>query len=60
LSRSHGWVIIRVAAIGRIYSGWSSKRADFLTPPEHDAAEIRCYVGDAGGDLIEVGESTRG
>ena len=34
--------------------------ADFLTLPHQRVTEIRCYVGDPDGHVIEVGQSTRG
>lgn len=37
---------------------WSAKGARFLTPPIHRGAEIRCYMRDPDGQLIEVGEAT--
>ncbi|MGH2883646.1 MAG: VOC family protein, partial [Solirubrobacteraceae bacterium] len=30
----------------------------FLTPPKQHATEIRCYVRDPDGYLIEVGQTT--
>ena len=48
---------IRVADIEAVYSDWSSRGADFLTPPKQHAAEIRCYIRDPDGHLIEVGQS---
>lgn len=49
---------IRVADIQQIYEDWSAKGANFLTPPMDRGAEIRCYVRDPDGHLIEVGQST--
>jgi catechol 2,3-dioxygenase-like lactoylglutathione lyase family enzyme len=48
---------IRVANIQEIYEGWSSKGAQFLTPPIDRGAEIRCYLHDPDGHLIEVGQA---
>jgi catechol 2,3-dioxygenase-like lactoylglutathione lyase family enzyme len=50
---------IRVADIQACYEDWSSKGAEFLTPPQDRGAEIRCYMRDPDGHLIEVGQSTR-
>jgi len=33
--------------------------AQFLTPPKEHASEIRCYLRDPDGHLIEVGQMTR-
>ncbi len=57
--RVSSFMNIRVADIEAIYADWSSKGAEFLTPPQQRATEIRCYVRDPDGHLIEVGQSTR-
>ena len=49
---------IRVADIDAIYSEWSGRGAEFLTPPKDHGREIRCYVRDPDGHLIEVGQAT--
>jgi catechol 2,3-dioxygenase-like lactoylglutathione lyase family enzyme len=50
---------IRVANIQEVYDDWSSKGAEFLTPPIDRGAEIRCYMRDPDGHLIEVGQANR-
>jgi catechol 2,3-dioxygenase-like lactoylglutathione lyase family enzyme len=50
---------IRVADIQQVYDEWSAKGATFLTPPIEWGPEIRCYMRDPDGHLIEVGQSTR-
>ena len=50
---------IRVADIAAAYRDWSAKGATFLTPPIDRGREIRCYMRDPDGHLIEVGQSTR-
>jgi|SRR5215469_3837008 len=50
---------IRVADIQAVYRTWRSRGAQFLTPPEHRDGEIRCYLRDPDGYLIEVGQTTR-
>ena len=47
---------IRVADIGLAYEQWSGRGAEFLTPPIDRGAEIRCYMRDPDGYLIEVGQ----
>lgn len=47
---------IRVADIGLAYEQWSGRGAEFLTPPIDRGAEIRCYMRDPDGHLIEVGQ----
>jgi catechol 2,3-dioxygenase-like lactoylglutathione lyase family enzyme len=49
---------LRVADIRARYEEWQAKGAEFLTPPIDRGAEIRCYLRDPDGYLIEVGEST--
>ena len=51
---------IRVADIQSVYEDWKAKGAEFITPPIDRGAEIRCYLRDPDGYLIEVGQSTRG
>ena len=49
---------LRVADIRACYEEWSSKGAEFVTPPMDRGAEVRCYMRDPDGYLIEVGQST--
>ena len=49
---------LRVADIQACYEEWSSKGAAFVTPPIDRGTEIRCYMRDPDGYLIEVGQST--
>jgi catechol 2,3-dioxygenase-like lactoylglutathione lyase family enzyme len=49
---------LRVADIQACYEEWKTKGADFVTPPIDRGAEIRCYMRDPDGYLIEVGQST--
>jgi catechol 2,3-dioxygenase-like lactoylglutathione lyase family enzyme len=49
---------LRVADIQACYEEWRSKGAEFVTPPIDRGAEIRCYLRDPDGYLIEVGQST--
>jgi catechol 2,3-dioxygenase-like lactoylglutathione lyase family enzyme len=48
---------VRVADIQAVYELWSSRGAHFLTPPIARDGEIRCYLRDPDGHLIEVGQS---
>ena len=48
----------RVADIQACYELWKSRGADFLTPPIPKYGEIRCYIRDPDGYIIEVGQST--
>jgi hypothetical protein len=37
---------------------WSAKGAEFLTEPKDHGREIRAYLRDPDGHLIEVGQAT--
>ena len=50
---------IRVADIEAVYREWSARGAEFLTPPIDRGVELRCYMRDPDGRLIEVGQTTR-
>ena len=54
--RVSSFLNIRVADIGAMYELWSSRGATFLTPPIDRGTEIRCYMRDPDGHLIEVGQ----
>ena len=49
---------IRVADIQACYKLWKSRGAEFLTEPIPKYGEIRCYIRDPDGYIIEVGQST--
>jgi len=49
---------LRVADIDACYRDWKAKGADFVTEPIDRVAEIRCYMRDPDGYLIEVGQAT--
>lgn len=49
---------LRVADINQVYEEWSAKGATFLTPPIDRGPEIRCYMRDPDGHLIEAGQAT--
>jgi catechol 2,3-dioxygenase-like lactoylglutathione lyase family enzyme len=55
--RVNSFLNIRVADIHSAYSTWSERGADFLTPPIDRGREIRCYMRDPDGHLIEVGQT---
>ena len=57
--RVSAFLNIRVADIKAVYEEWSARGAEFLTEPKQHATEIRCYIRDPDGHLIEVGQSTR-
>jgi catechol 2,3-dioxygenase-like lactoylglutathione lyase family enzyme len=56
-TRTSAFLNIRVADVHAIYAKWSALGAEFLTPPTDRGSELRCYVRDPDGHLIEVGQS---
>ncbi len=56
--RVSSFLNIRVADIQAVYTEWSARGAEFLTPPKQHETEIRCYIRDPDGYLIEVGQTT--
>jgi catechol 2,3-dioxygenase-like lactoylglutathione lyase family enzyme len=57
--RASSFLNIRVADIEAVYAEWSSRGAEFITPPIARETEIRCYIRDPDGYLIEIGQTTR-
>ena len=58
LDRVSSFLNIRVKDIETVYAEWSARGAQFLTPPKQHPYEIRCYIRDPDGYLIEVGQTT--
>jgi catechol 2,3-dioxygenase-like lactoylglutathione lyase family enzyme len=56
--RVSSFLNIRVADIQAVYAEWSARGAHFLTPPKQHETEMRCYIRDPDGYLIEVGQTT--
>ncbi|HZV26764.1 MAG TPA: VOC family protein [Acidothermaceae bacterium] len=56
--RVSSFLNIRVKDIAAVYAEWSARGAQFLTPPKQHAYEIRCYIRDPDGHLIEGGQTT--
>ena len=56
--RVSAFLNIRVADIASVHADWSARGAEFLTPPMDRGREIRCYLRDPDGHLIEVGQAT--
>jgi catechol 2,3-dioxygenase-like lactoylglutathione lyase family enzyme len=57
--RVSSFLNIRVADIQAVHEQWSARGARFLTPPTDRCRELRCYIRDPDGHLIEVGQTTR-
>jgi catechol 2,3-dioxygenase-like lactoylglutathione lyase family enzyme len=56
--RASSFLNIRVSDIHAVYADWSARGAEFLTPPKQHQTELRCYIRDPDGHLIEVGQTT--
>jgi lactoylglutathione lyase len=57
-NRTSAFLNVRVADIRKVYENWSAKGVEFLTEPKDHGREIRAYVRDPDGHLIEVGQAT--
>jgi len=57
-NRASAFLNVRVADIHKVYQEWSAKGANFLTAPKDHGREIRAYVRDPDGHLIEIGQAT--
>ncbi|MGC4868475.1 VOC family protein [Micromonospora sp. DT53] len=47
---------VRVRDIRKLCEEWKSRGADFLTEPKDHGTEIRCYLRDPDGYLVEIGQ----
>ncbi len=56
LGRLTGGLCVRVADVHATYEAWRARGAEFLSPPVDFTGEIRCYLRDPDGHLIEVGQ----
>lgn len=56
-NRTSSFLNIRVTDIHAVHATWTARGAQFLTPPQDRGTEIRCYLRDPDGHLIEVGQS---
>ena len=57
-NKINSFMNIRVADIQACYKLWKSRGAEFITEPIPKYGEIRCYIRDPDGYIIEVGQST--
>jgi catechol 2,3-dioxygenase-like lactoylglutathione lyase family enzyme len=51
-------ITLRVADCQAAYDALRSRGATFLTPPHDWGSEIRCFVRDPDGHLLEISQST--
>jgi lactoylglutathione lyase len=59
-NRTSAFLNIRVADIAAFYGKWSQRGVEFLTEPKRYSREIRAYIRDPDGHLIEVGQALFG
>ena len=57
--RASSFLNIRVADTHAVNDAWRARGAEVLTPPKQHETEIRCYIRDPDGHLIEVGQTTQ-
>jgi predicted enzyme related to lactoylglutathione lyase len=57
-NKINSFMNFRVADIQACYKLWKSRGAEFITEPIPKYGEIRCYIRDPDGYIIEVGQST--
>ncbi len=57
--RVSAFMNIRVADIAATHAEWSERGAEFITEPlDNHGYELRCYMRDPDGRIIEVGQPT--
>ena len=49
---------IRVSDFEAVDAAWRARGGELLTPPKQHPTEIRCYLRDPDGDVIDVGHTT--
>jgi catechol 2,3-dioxygenase-like lactoylglutathione lyase family enzyme len=57
LNRASAFLNIKVADISAAYAEWSARGAEFLTEPKDHGREVRAFIRDPDGHLIEVGQT---
>jgi lactoylglutathione lyase len=57
VNEASNFMIVRVADIWSCYERWKEKGVEFITEPKEHELEIRCYMRDPDGYLIEVGQT---
>jgi catechol 2,3-dioxygenase-like lactoylglutathione lyase family enzyme len=57
--KASAFMNIRVADMEASYAEWKERGAEFLTEPlDNHGVELRCYMRDPDGRIIEVGQAT--
>src|SRR3984957_5284550 len=57
-NQTSAFLNVRVADIHKAYADWSARGAEFLTEPKDHGREIRAYIRDPEGHLLEHGQAT--
>jgi lactoylglutathione lyase len=57
-STTSAFLNVRVADIAAVHREWTAKGIEFLTEPKDHGQEVRAYVRDPDGHLIEIGQAT--
>ena len=58
-NRFDAFMNLRVGDIDSVYREWSDRGVEFITPPlDNHGYEMRCYIRDPDGRIIEVGQHT--
>lgn len=56
--KTSSFLNLRVSDMDACYTQWKQRGAEFVTPPKKHEHELRCYIRDPDGYLIEVGQTT--
>ena len=56
--RVSAFLNLRGPGIRKAYQAWAARGGEFLTEPKDHGYEIRAYIRDPDGHLIEVGQAT--
>jgi lactoylglutathione lyase len=57
-STTSAFLNVRVADIAALHREWTAKGIEFSTEPKDHGQEVRAYVRDPDGHLIEIGQAT--
>jgi predicted enzyme related to lactoylglutathione lyase len=59
-TRVNSFLNLRVADVQACYADWKAKGAEFITAPLYNHGwEMRCYMRDPDGYIIEVGQASQ-
>lgn len=58
ITTTSAFLTLRVSDVAAVHAAWTVRGARFLNEPVDRGPEIRCYLRDPDGHLIEVGQAT--